>query len=480
MRYLVLCCLIFIGSLTVLAQGAKSHNENDTKSAELSGVSLPENLSYHEHVRPIIESNCTTCHVEGQIAGDIPLTDPKETVFAAADIAFAVINRIMPPWMPSPQSRPFKHERGLSIEEIALIAAWAEQGAPLGDEESYAPATDDEYAIPQIRADLTLLPEEPYVPDGNLLDDYRCFPLLLDIDEPQFITGYEVLPDVAEMAHHAIVFLLDEEADDGILRRNYEDGRPGWTCYGGLDSLPNVRTIGTWTPGKLPVQHPPGTGHRISPGESVVIQMHYNLAITRQPDQSGIALQLESADSDIAELVTLPLVAPVEIPCPSDIEVPQCEREFSIQRTAELYGERFKGLSDRRLRLCRQTLADYAGNTGEHAVGTCELTLPSATPNLTAFDVHGHMHELGTSFRFELNPEGDDPILLLDIPRWDFDWQDSYQFAEPVEIAAGDVLRITCTWDNRLSADPRYVTWGEGTTDEMCLGTLTLLKPERG
>ena len=479
MRYLVLSFLILISSLTVLAHDAKDHDD-DAESADLSGVSLPENPTYHEHVRPIIESHCTTCHIEGRIAGDIPLTNAAENALAAADIAFHVVNRIMPPWMPSPQTRALKHERGLSIEEIALIAAWAEQGAPLGDEESYRPAAADAYAIPQIRRDLTLLPAEAYAPAGDILDDYRCFSLPLDIDEPQFITGYEVLPDIAEMTHHAIVFLLDEEADDKILRRDYEDGRPGWSCYGGVDSFPNVRTVGAWTPGALPVQHPPGAGHRINPGESLVIQLHYNLAITRQPDQSGIALQLEPAASDIVELVTLPLVAPVEIPCPSDVVGPQCDREFAIQRTAELYGERFKGLSDRRLRLCKQTLADYAGNTGEHAVGACDIKLPSATPNLTAFGVYGHMHELGTSFRFELNPESDDPILLLDIPRWDFDWQDSYQFAEPVEIAAGDVLRMTCTWDNRLSDNPRYVTWGEGTADEMCLGTLTLLKPERG
>lgn len=480
MRYVVVILLLLWCACAVWAHDDEEHETESAEVADIEDIAVPEDLGYHEHVRPIIEASCTTCHIEGQIAGDIPLTNPEEIVFVAEDIAFHVVTRNMPPWMPSPQSRPLKHERGLSDEEIAIIAAWAEQGAPLGDAKSYAPAADGTQAIPQIRRDLALLPEAPYAPAGDILDDYRCYPLPLDISEPQFITGYEVLPDVTEMAHHAIVFLLDEEADEEILRRNYEDGRPGWPCYGGVDIFSNAGTIGAWTPGALPVQHPPGTGHLISPGETVVIQMHYNLAITRQPDQSGIDLQLEPADSGIAELVTLPLVAPVEIPCPRDVEGPQCERDFAIQRTAELYGERFKGLSDRRLRLCRQRLEDYASNTGEHAVGSCDITLPMATPDLTAFGVYGHMHELGTSFRFELNPESDNPILLLDIPRWDFDWQDSYQFVEPVEIVAGDILRMTCTWDNSLSDDPRYVVWGEGTTDEMCLGTLTLLKPERG
>ena len=59
----------------------------------------------------------------------------------------------------------------------------------------------------------------------------------------------------------------------------------------------------------------------------------------------------------------------------------------------------------------------------------------------------------------------------------DFHWQGQYLFVEPLQIARGDVLRMSCVWDNSLSDDPRYVVWGEGTSDEMCFGTLLALKP---
>lgn len=87
------------------------------------------------------------------------------------------------------------------------------------------------------------------------------------------------------------------------------------------------------------------------------------------------------------------------------------------------------------------------------------------------------MHELGKSIQIALNPGEEDQVMLLDVPAWDFHWQDRYQFMEPVTAKRGDILRMTCTWDNTLSEDPRYVVWGEGTQDEMCFGTIMILAP---
>ena len=184
---------------------------------------------------------------------------------------------------------------------------------------------------------------------------------------------------------------------------------------------------------------------------------------------------MESGDADLDELWTIPLNAPVEIPCPAGVSGPHCKRENALDRLAALYGEDLRGLPDRRLRRCRQTLEDYANNTGENARGYCDYPSPFFSP-LTIYGVLGHMHELGRSFRMELNPGSDDSIVLLDIPRWDFHWQDRYQFVEPIQVDFGDMLRISCHWDNSLSDDPRYVVWGEGTADEMCFGTVMALK----
>ena len=168
------------------------------------------------------------------------------------------------------------------------------------------------------------------------------------------------------------------------------------------------------------------------------MQMHYNLWTTRQPDRSRIRLQLASAESELAELIDFPLAAPVEIPCPTGFEGPQCERAAAINQVAELYGEDARYTPDWLLRECGQRLADYAENTGEAAIGYCDYPISGG---LTVLGVSGHMHELGRRFRLELNPESEAPQMLLDIPRWDFHWQDQYYFRRAAEtVSNGDVL----------------------------------------
>jgi hypothetical protein len=72
-------------------------------------------------------------------------------------------------------------------------------------------------------------------------------------------------------------------------------------------------------------------------------------------------------------------------------------------------------------------------------------------------------------------------MTLLHIPHWSFHWQDVYTLQKPIRVPAGTVVRVSCRFDNSgrrqpvidgKQQPPRYVVWGEGTTDEMCLGVL--------
>ncbi len=473
MPHLLLCVLIFISSLAALAHSDEDHSDDPIEAADVSALGIPGRPTYHEHARPIIEANCVACHADGQIASYAPLTAAEDVAAFASDIKFHVLARLMPPWLPSRENVPLQHDRSLTDEEIAIIAAWADAGAPLGDPQAYSPAASDGFEWVEVRADLVLQLDEAYRPADDALDDYRCFAFPLDIDAPQYISGYEFIPDVAEMAHHSLFSIYDEGAKGAIERRNHADGQPGWTCYGGAGLGRAGEGIGGWAPGASPVLFPSGAGFLIRPGQQIVLQIHYNLWTTRQPDRSRLHLQLEPAETELAQLMELPLVAPVEIPCPPGQAGTQCERETALERVAELYGRAARRAPDRLLRECKQSLTDYAENSGENAIGYCDYPI---TVPMTLLGASGHMHELGRSFRLELNP-GREDALLLDIPRWDFHWQDSYYFVEPVAISRGDVLRMTCLWDNTLSDDPRYVVWGEGTSDEMCFGSILALQP---
>ena len=67
---------------------------------------------------------------------------------------------------------------------------------------------------------------------------------------------------------------------------------------------------------------------------------------------------------------------------------------------------------------------------------------------------------------------------LLDIPRWDFNWQGAYEFTEPVTVHPGDRFNLECQWDNSAGnqspingeiPEPQDIEWGDGTRSEMCL-----------
>jgi hypothetical protein len=99
--------------------------------------------------------------------------------------------------------------------------------------------------------------------------------------------------------------------------------------------------------------------------------------------------------------------------------------------------------------------------------------------------VAGHMHLLGRSLQIDLQRSDGTSQRLLDIKTWDFDDQRATVLAKMLTVHAGDRLRITCTHDATLrqklpalaKLPPRYVVWGEGSSDEMCLGLVSYTQP---
>jgi hypothetical protein len=59
---------------------------------------------------------------------------------------------------------------------------------------------------------------------------------------------------------------------------------------------------------------------------------------------------------------------------------------------------------------------------------------------------------------------------MVDVPHWDFHWQDLYFYDEPIEVHAGDTMKLTCSYDT--VGQTQTTTFGEGTTDEMCIAFL--------
>lgn len=96
----------------------------------------------------------------------------------------------------------------------------------------------------------------------------------------------------------------------------------------------------------------------------------------------------------------------------------------------------------------------------------------------TLYSVMPHMHLIGRSIRVTLTPEGGEPTTLVGIRAWDYNWQETYFFKEPLRVQAGTRIDIEAVYDNSAknpnnpNDPPRAVRFGEQTTNEMCFGFL--------
>ena len=102
--------------------------------------------------------------------------------------------------------------------------------------------------------------------------------------------------------------------------------------------------------------------------------------------------------------------------------------------------------------------------------------------DLTVTNLLAHMHVRGKAFKYELiHPDGHEEVLL-DIPRYDFNWQLRYDFKQPKVFPKDSTLRITAVFDNSVgnqaNPDPsKTVKWGQQTSDEMMIGYVEYVVP---
>lgn len=329
----------------------------------------------------------------------------------------------------------------------------------------------------------------PTAPNGGT-DDYRCFLLDPELSSASTLAGVQVIPDNLELVHHAILYRV---APNQVADAEYLDSRdrgPGWTCFGGslipapagssaLNELDDAPWLAAWAPGGKESVYPRGSGVEMPAGTQIVLQMHYNLRESQGADSSAVRLRLSNITKGVSGVHTMLLPAPVELPCLPEETGPLCNRDNAMGDVISRFGEETGGTIAGLQMLCAgDPLKPKAGNTQ-----SCTRQMPQKTTIMAAA---GHMHLLGQKISIDVNPGTPREQNILDIDTWDFDNQGATPLKKPVTLAAGDTVRVRCTHNPKLRSllpslagtPPRYVLWGEGTTDEMCLGVLVTTHPE--
>lgn len=371
--------------------------------------SQPASPTWSAQVGPLVEANCTGCHVRGGIA-PLPLETYDDVAAAKDAVLSAVQSRRMPPWQLEPGCGSFRGERRLSDADLDTLSRWVAAGAPKGE------AGHDALTPPPGRA-LTRVDWEgkidpPFTPPATKSDQYQCFILDPQLQTERHVVGYDVAPDVLKEVHHVLLFSVPRSDAQGF---DAKDPGSGWSCFA-PPTVAGARAIGVWVPGSSATVFPSGTGVRMGPEDVLVVQMHYNtLAGAPTPDASSVKLQF-------------------------------ADRPVQTQLLGGLVGA--------------GGFTIPPATTGYSATDTHDVPL-----DVSLYAVMPHMHLKGRTLRFETTHAGAD-TCLADVRNWRFDWQELVFFQKPVTLKSGDTVKVTCTWDN---PSDQPVKEGEGTTDEMCL-----------
>lgn len=421
------------------ATAAAAASETAQTSDTAGGNAGAETPTWHAAVAPIVMDRCAGCHGPGGIAAFALDTPEAWADWGTVALASMQAGR-MPPWLPAQGCGEFAHALHLEPAQISVVEAWLKGGRPLGDASKATPLPEKKKLTPT----HTLAMPKPYTPPTTILDDYRCFLLDLKVDEELYIRGTQVIPGATSLVHHVLVYALEGDMVAKAEDADAKDETPGYTCFGSplpssggggplgfTGGFPNQ--IAAWVPGISPRVLPQDLALRLRKGSRIVMQVHYNMAGGKtETDTSSIQLVIDNKPP-ARVLVTRPLII-------ESLNIPAGKADVVQERIYRYYG---KG----------------------------EVQIHSVSP---------HMHLLGSSFRSEVVRKDGSKECVLDIPNWDFAWQMGYGRPKdkPIVLKDGDGMTIRCVYDNTEAHQPivggrkltpRNVTWGEGTTDEMCL-----------
>jgi hypothetical protein len=317
-------------------------------------------------------------------------------------------------------------------------------------------------------------PYKPHEAPGST-DDYHCTLMNPHIKKNSYIISSEFLPGSDEV-HHAALFLVPPSLAPTAERDN-EVGK-GWSCFG-EGALPNTAIAGLaevpllsfWAPGHGVDDLPKGTGVPLPAGSLVIMQVHYNLLVGDKPVSNSLILHTVPSSTPLLPLHLDLMLAPPNIPCPAGVSGPLCTRTAELANEGKRFGQEAVDEVNGIEGLC----GDNPSDPPEGDFATCQSSI---TKSGYIVRVQAHMHLLGMALTMVLNPGTPEAKTVLDVSDYNFHYQRSYNLATPIPVTAGEPVQVTCAYNPKLAqqlpilrkAPAHFVTWGDGSTDEMCIG----------
>ncbi len=399
----------------------------------LLGSGTAAHPTFYEDVLPILQEHCQSCHREGEIA-PMPFVTYKDAKPWAASIRMAVESKSMPPWFADPRYGKFSNDPSLTPEQINLIAAWVDAGAPAGSTKDAPPARHwaEGWNIPQPDK-VVQMPKAINLPaSGDVEYTYEIVPT--GFAEDKWVQMSEIRPSSREHVHHAVVYI---RPPNSTWLRKAPVGVP-FTPSSLADAEERAQAHATtsdmllvYAPGSEPDRWPDSMAKFIPAGSDLVFQMHYTTNGRAATDQTSVGMVF-AKQPPRQRVLTLQLTNHTFV-------IPPRENNYRV----EVWG-----------------------------------TLPNDATLLSFFP---HMHLRGKRFEYNIVPGNGTVETLLRV-NYDFHWQMSYRLAQPRVLKAGTRLQAVAWYDNSENnphnPDPnKAVTWGGQTYEEMMVGFFDVAVP---
>ena len=322
-------------------------------------------------------------------------------------------------------------------------------------------------------------------PPKGATDEYRC-----TLFNPNWTSDRLVLSNTFHAAtpevHHAILYLVTPSMLATV--QALDPKHKGWTCFasplgatsmGGLAALP---WLAGWSPGHGTDTPPAGYGEYVPAGSQIVMQIHYNTLAGKKADKSSDTLvTTAAAGSTLTPLHTELYVAAPDLPCPAGVTGALCSHAASLADLGKRFGVAAENFTKLIEAVCNGGKVPSSASDPNATSASCIWRVNST---YTIHRVTPHMHLLGKSFSFEVCHQDAtcsdaNSTQTLFVQSYSFDNQIGYDVTATT-VHPGDYVKVGCSWDPTIrqfnpqlsKLPPRYITWGDGSSDEMCLATL--------
>jgi len=270
--------------------------------------------------------------------------------------------------------------------------------------------------------DLVVSMERPFVVPATGRDIYRNFVLPLNLAEDKWVTAIELRPTARSVVHHVLYFL------DTSGRARAKDGQGGKPGYGGGGFDLGQRSVGGWAAGRTPELLPLDLAHPFPKGSDLILSTHFHPSGKVEEEKTTVGLYFAKKKPERTLVV---FQAPPFFGVASGINIAAGAKDYKVR--------------------------------GKHTVPV----------DIELINIHAHAHYVCETVKAKATLPDGKTLPLLSIPKWDFNWQDSYTYKSPVPLPKGTVLDVELIYNN--SADnpanpfspPKRIRWGTKSTDEM-------------